>query len=161
MLAPCHPAPCHASPASCHPTPRHPTPCHPERSEGSPLPEDSRGGTRSFAALRMTRAALRMTLAALRMTLVALRMTCLDRPAFFVNVHLVDTCLTAYEYPGGLLLSLLFKGRDLVVMAERPADVIETLQQGVLTEVVDVEMNLATIGLRQRLRREIDMQLVA
>src|SRR5689334_5212215 len=63
------------------------------------------------------------------------------------------------EVPGKLRFAPRLEGADLVRVAQREADLVETVQQAVLAEIVDVEAEfLRAVAGRYRLRLEIDDQ---
>lgn len=73
--------------------------------------------------------------------------------------HLPD--YLSLKQPGGLLLPLLLVGFDLVAVAQRPADVVQALEQGLLSEVVDVEVEGAPGRCGDGLGGEVYVQGIA
>ena len=54
---------------------------------------------------------------------------------------------------------LLLEGRDVIVMAERQADIVDTVQQPVLVEGIDFEAVVLLVRPRYRLRLQAESNL--
>ena len=63
--------------------------------------------------------------------------------------------------PGHLGQAFGFIGLDLVGMAQRQANVVETIDQAIFAESLHFERDLAAIGLDHHLARQINRELVA
>src|SRR5258708_16564677 len=62
------------------------------------------------------------------------------------------------EYPGSLLFASLLISGDFVAMAQCPADVIQTLEQGIFAKRVDLKVQHTSTGSSYFLCRQVNMQ---
>ena len=60
----------------------------------------------------------------------------------------------------GAIPRRVFVGRDLVFVGQRQADVVQTVQQAMFAERIDVELEFQARGVGHRLRLQIDRQVV-
>src|SRR5438552_3992091 len=64
------------------------------------------------------------------------------------------------KHPGSFLFPALLICRDLILMAQRPADIIDALEQGVFSEMVDIKGQGAPCRCGYGLRGQVNMQAV-
>src|SRR5215472_14593430 len=67
----------------------------------------------------------------------------------------------SHKNPGGLLLALLLVGPDLVSVAQSPANIVQSLEQRLLAERIDLEVQRAPVGSRNHLPGKIHAQAIA
>src|SRR5579883_2022370 len=77
------------------------------------------------------------------------------------TLQVADHAVRLREDPGGHLFALLLIRLDLIAVAQRPTDIVQSLEQGLLAERINFEVDRASRGSRDGLGCQIHTQRIA